>query len=58
MNLLSGVFMPQSQPNAKKKSGFKPKLKNFKTSLSYEGLTLKDSEKDLSIAELKKIYAR
>ncbi|MBM7073939.1 hypothetical protein JQC92_18185 [Shewanella sp. 202IG2-18] len=50
--------MPQSQTNEKKKSGFKPKMKNFKTSLSYEGLTLKDSDKDLTIDELKRLYAR
>ncbi len=50
--------MPQSQTNEKKKSGFKPNVKNFETSLSYEGLTLKNSDKDSSTGELKKLYAR
>ncbi len=41
-----------------RKTKFTPNVENFKTSLSYEGLTLKEKSKTQSIAELKRKYAR
>jgi hypothetical protein len=41
-----------------KKPKFKPKMSNFIVSLGYEGLSLKDIDKQKSIAELKAKYAR
>ncbi|MCL0013414.1 hypothetical protein MKU80_020585, partial [Providencia rettgeri] len=40
------------------KEKFVTSLDNYKTSLSYEGLSLKNKEKKLSIPELKRKYAR
>ncbi|MCL0017395.1 hypothetical protein MKT19_020110, partial [Providencia rettgeri] len=40
------------------KKKFVTSLDNYKTSLSYEGLSLKNKEKKLSIPELKYKYAR
>ncbi|MBM7070696.1 hypothetical protein JQC92_01385 [Shewanella sp. 202IG2-18] len=48
--------MTKSKQNVNKQTKFKPKLQNFKISLSYEGLTLNDDANDLSIEELKKLY--
>jgi hypothetical protein len=39
----------------KRKAKFTPKMENFRTSLMYEGLTLKNNQ---SIAALKRKYAR
>ncbi|WP_187327376.1 hypothetical protein [Shewanella mangrovi] len=43
---------PQDKPK------FTPKMENYKTSLTYEGLALKKADENLSIAELKRKYAR
>ncbi|MEX5760552.1 hypothetical protein [Providencia hangzhouensis] len=40
------------------KEKFVTSLDNYKTSLSYEGLSLKNKEKKLSIPELKRKYTR
>lgn len=40
------------------KEKFVTSLDNYKTSLSYEGLSLKNKGKKLSISELKRKYAR
>lgn len=40
------------------KARFVTSLENYKVSLSYEGLLLKNKEKKLSIQELKRKYAR
>ncbi|MBM7073937.1 hypothetical protein JQC92_18175 [Shewanella sp. 202IG2-18] len=48
--------MTKSKQSVNKLTKFKPKLQNFKTSLSYEGLSLKDDGTALSIEELKKHY--
>lgn len=40
------------------KGRFTPNMENFKTSLKYEGLTLKNEKKNKSIQELKRQYAR
>ncbi len=44
-----------SKENKKK---FTPKLENYKTSLTYEGLTLSKKDEHHSITELKRKYAR
>ena len=41
-----------------RKEKFTPNLENYKTSLSYEGLSLKAKGKPRSISELKRKYAR
>ncbi len=41
-----------------RKEKFTPKIENYKISLSYEGLKLKNKEKTGSISELKRKYAR
>ena len=41
-----------------KKQKFKPKMSNFIISLGYEGLSIKDIDKQKSITELKAKYAR
>ncbi|QSX34172.1 hypothetical protein JYB87_02685 [Shewanella avicenniae] len=43
---------------AENKPKFKPKMENYKTSLGYEGLALKNTDENLSIEELKRKYAR
>ena len=43
---------------APEKAKFTPKMDNYKTSLGYEGLTLKPADENLSIEELKRKYAR
>ena len=48
--------MPNTISTASKEK-FTPKMENFKTSLMYEGLSLKRDRKQ-SIAELKRKYAR
>lgn len=42
----------------KRKAKFTPKMENFRTSLMYEGLTLKNIGENQSIAALKRKYAR
>lgn len=44
--------------SAKTKARFTPKMDNFRTSLMYEGLTLKKNSENQSIADLKRKYAR
>ncbi|PWW37014.1 hypothetical protein DFO83_106157 [Idiomarina loihiensis] len=41
-----------------RKARFTPNMKNFETSLSYEGLKLKEANRHLTVAELKQKYAR
>ncbi|WP_322406979.1 hypothetical protein U0358_02940 [Idiomarina sp. PL1-037] len=41
-----------------RKARFTPNMKNFETSLSYEGLKLKEADRYLTVAELKQKYAR
>jgi hypothetical protein len=41
-----------------RKDKFTPNLDNFRTSLSYEGLNLKQKAKSQTIADLKRKYAR
>ncbi len=47
-----------SKVSGEQKTKFAPNLANFKVSLSYEGLALKKSNDDESIADLKRKYAR
>ncbi|WP_197414310.1 hypothetical protein [Lacimicrobium alkaliphilum] len=48
----------QKAGSAKTKARFTPKMDNFRTSLMYEGLTLKKNPENQSIADLKRKYAR
>lgn len=48
------VSKDSNQPKTK----FTPNMDNFKVSLSYEGLSLKKSSENKSIADLKRKYAR
>ncbi len=41
-----------------KQERFVPNIENFKTSLGYEGLKMKESSEKQSIASLKRKYAR
>ena len=50
--------MKNSTAQVKKKGSFVPKMDNFKTSLMYEGLKLKDSVDGQTVASLKRKYAR
>ena len=56
----AGVFMsnPSSDSTAQKKKIFSPKPENYKVSLKYEGMLLKEENEHRSIAELKRKYAR
>ncbi|MDF2176875.1 hypothetical protein P2G88_01240 [Aliiglaciecola sp. CAU 1673] len=51
-----------AHPAAKtpKKDGAKfiPKMENYETSLAYEGMALKQEDRNKSIAELRRKYAR
>lgn len=47
-----------SKNSSNRKNRFIPNMNNFEVSLSYEGLTLKKSNERLSIADLKRKYAR
>lgn len=40
------------------KAKFSTSLENYRVSLSYEGIILKNKEKKISISELKRKYAR
>lgn len=40
------------------KSKFKPNLENYKVSLSYEGLVLKQTSENQSVSDLKRKHAR
>ncbi|MGO2342590.1 MULTISPECIES: hypothetical protein [Vibrio] len=50
--------MSQASNSTKRKTKFAPNFENFKTCLSYEGLSFKEKSKTPSIAELKQKYAR
>lgn len=50
--------MPPVSSSTQRKSKFTPNLENFKTSLSYEGLSLKQKAKAQTIADLKRKYER
>ena len=52
--------MAQVQLRSKKTISrkFVPKIKNFETSLNYEGLFVKNDNKNKSIVELRQKYAR
>jgi hypothetical protein len=49
---------PSSDSTAQKKKTFSPKPENYKVSLKYEGMSLKEECENRSIAELKRKYAR
>lgn len=46
------------QSSKQTKAKFTPNMDNFKVSLSYEGLSLKNQTEHKSIADLKRLYAR
>ncbi len=48
----------QIRPKKTISSKFIPKMKNFETSLQYEGLFVKNENKNKSVAELRQKYAR
>ncbi|GEA52339.1 hypothetical protein VIN01S_31430 [Vibrio inusitatus NBRC 102082] len=50
--------MPATSNSTRRNDKFTPNLENFRISLSYEGLTLKEKTKKQTIAELKRKYAR
>lgn len=47
-----------SDSTARTKKTFTPKTENFKVSLKYEGMSLKEESEPRTIAELKRKYAR
>lgn len=49
---------PSSDSTAQKKKIFSPKPENYKVSLKYEGMLLKEANEHRSIVELKRKYAR
>jgi len=52
------MIKSESQNSNKRASDFKPNMKNFLTSLAYEGLAVKKDNAGKSIKELKLKYAR
>lgn len=49
---------PATKTNDERKAKFAPNMENYKVSLSYEGLSLKNGNERKSIADLKRQYAR
>jgi|TARA_R110002020_G_scaffold430735_1_gene640422 hypothetical protein len=50
--------MKRTKNSSDKQERFVPNIENFKTSLGYEGLKMKESFEKQSIASLKRKYAR
>lgn len=50
--------MKHTKTSSDKQERFVPNIENFKTSLRYEGLKMKDSTEQQTVASLKRKYAR
>lgn len=50
--------MKRTKNNSDKHERFVPNIENFKTSLAYEGLKMKEPSEKQSIASLERKYAR
>lgn len=52
------MMMKRTKVSSDKQERFVPNIENFKTSLRYEGLQMKESSEQQTIASLKRKYAR